>query len=129
MADLCLQAGSGYYVHGDPAYALHLHIYVLRGLTGALTPAEQRFCELMNSLRVTVEWGFGLLLRDWAFVDFSKNQKLGMKPLGRLYYVAALLTNVKTCLTAAHPLDGYGNAISQRFRLSPPTADDYLWKK
>jgi hypothetical protein len=38
MADLCLQAGSGYYVYGDPAYALH--VYVLRGLNGALTPAE-----------------------------------------------------------------------------------------
>jgi hypothetical protein len=37
-------------------------------------------------------------------VDFSKNFKLRIQPLGRLYYVAALLTNVKTCLMAVHPL-------------------------
>jgi hypothetical protein len=125
MADLCLQANGAYYVYGDPAYALN--IYVLRGLKGALTPAEQRFCALMNSLRVTVEWGFGLVLRDWAFVDFSKNLKLGKQPLGRLYVAAALLTNVKTCLTAAHALDGYGNAIAQMFGVPPPTAEQYLW--
>lgn len=48
-------------------------------------------------------------------------------PIGKIYLAAALLTNMKTCVTAAHPFDGYGNQIAEKFQVSPPTLHDYLY--
>ena len=110
----------------------------------------------MSAVRETVEWGFSLIVRDWCFIDFRKNLKLKKQPIGRLYLVwrpqpqpapapaprtrprappvlslsrtqaAALLTNIKTCMTAEHTFDFYGNEIAQQFGISPPTLHDYL---
>ncbi|KAI9331652.1 hypothetical protein DFJ73DRAFT_664315, partial [Zopfochytrium polystomum] len=34
------------------------------------------FNKRMSAVRVCVEWSFGHVLQNWAFVDYSKNQKL-----------------------------------------------------
>ena len=79
----------------------------------------------MNVLRVSVEWSFLHIARDWSFVTSEKNLKISWQPIGRIHYVAAILTNANCCLTA-ETRDGYGNMIAQRFDLSPPTLRDYL---
>ena len=125
MAALCALEGSPFYVYGDPAYSLSQ--YILRGYKGAMTPQQQAFRTAMSSVRESVEWGFDLIVRDWAFVDYRKNLKIHKQPIGRLYFVAALLTNMKTCITAAHTFDYHGNQISQMFGVSPPSLHDYLY--
>lgn len=124
MAALVRDEASHFYVYGDTAYALSQ--YVLRGFKGAMTPAQRAFSTAMSRLRETVEWGFALVLRDWAFLDRKKNLKLFKQPIGKLFYVGALLANIKTCLTASHALDGYGNQIALKFGVSPPSLHDYL---
>ena len=47
---------------------------------------------------VSVEQTFGLVLLDWRFVDDEHNLKLYQQPVAMMYVVAALLTNMKTCL-------------------------------
>lgn len=125
MATLCAAEGRPYYVYGDPAYSLSQ--FILRGFKGAMTPQQQQFSTEMSAVRETVEWGFNLIVRNWAFVDYRRNLKIGKQPIGRLYFVAALLTNFKTIMTASHPFDTYGNQISQYFGVSPPNLHDYLY--
>ena len=67
MHQLCATAGHHYYVYGDPAYALTR--YVMRGYKGVMTPRQAAFSTAMSAVRTGVEWGFMLVVRDWAFVD------------------------------------------------------------
>ena len=124
MASLVASEGAPFYVYGDPAYALCQ--YILRGIKGSMTPAQHAFCTAMSRVRETVEWGFALVVRDWAFVDYRKNMKIQKQPIGRIYFVAALLTNMKTCMTSSHTFDYFGNQTSQTFGVSPPSLHDYL---
>ena len=89
MRQLCALTGSNYYVYGDPAYPLCR--FILRGYKGACTAAQAQFSTEMSGVRESVEWGFGLIIRDWAFLDFRKNIKIGKQPIALLYTVGALL--------------------------------------
>ncbi|KAK1945613.1 hypothetical protein P3T76_002661 [Phytophthora citrophthora] len=56
--------------YGDPAYGQQEHI--IAPFKGAsLSEDEQEFNKRMSSVRVSVEWGFGKIVRYWAFIDFS----------------------------------------------------------
>jgi len=112
-----------YHVYGDPAYALSR--YIMRGFKGVMNPRQAAFSRAMNALRVSVEWGFMLVVRDWRYIDCEKHLKIMLQPIGKLYWVAAILTNVKSCVMAENH-DGYGNLIAQRFRCSPPSLHEYL---
>ena len=125
MAQLVGLAGAPYYLYGDPAYPLSM--YILRGYKGAMTAAQRAFSTEMSRLRGSVEWGFSLVIADWTYVDYKKNLKLLQQPIGKMYFVACLLTNMKTCMTASHAFDGYGNEIALKFRVSPPSLHDYLY--
>lgn len=72
----------------------------------------------MSSVRVSVEWGFGKIIRYWAFVDFAKNQKLYLQRIGKIYVAGAFLANVHTCLR--------GSQTSSFFAMTPPTVEQYL---
>ena len=109
--------GDPYVIYGDPAYPVRRHIQApFRG--AQLTPAEQIFIEAMSAVRTSVEWGYGKIVRYFAFLDFSKNLKVLLQPVGKLYVVAALLANCHTCL--------YGSQTSQFFDLDPPELETYL---
>ena len=109
--------GDPYVIYGDPAYPVRRHI--LAPFRGAqLTPAEQIFNEAMSAVRTSVEWGYGKIVRYFAFLDFSKTLKVLLQPVGKLYVVAALLANCHTCL--------YGSQTSQFFYLDPPELETYL---
>ena len=42
----------------------------------ALTEEQQEFNRQMSSVRVSVEWMFGAIVRQWAFIDFKKSIKV-----------------------------------------------------
>ena len=104
-------------IYGDPAYPLSIHLQApFRGMHR--TPQQNQFNEAMSKVRTSVEWLFGLITNYFKFVDFKKQQKLGLSPIGKLYIVCALLQNAHTCL--------YGNQVSEYFDMDPPTLEQYF---
>ncbi|XP_072145152.1 uncharacterized protein [Dermacentor andersoni] len=104
-------------LYGDPAYPLRQ--LLMRPYGGArLTKQQQDFNIAMSSVRQSVEWGFGKIISQFAFLDLKKNQKILLQAIPRMYRVAVLLINCHACL--------YGNQVSSYFDLQPPCLLDYL---
>ncbi|TPX65512.1 hypothetical protein CcCBS67573_g08109 [Chytriomyces confervae] len=82
-------------------------------------PQKENFNASMSSVPVSVEWGFGLIEKYWAFCDYHKNLKLWIQPVGVYYSVACILTNIHTCMNG-------GNQISDFFKILPPSAQEYF---
>ena len=88
--------GKPYIICGDPAYGLTRNILApFRGVR--LTDDQQEFNGRMSKLRVSVEWGFGKICQLFAFLDFKKNLKILLQPIGKYYLVAAVLANCHIC--------------------------------
>jgi hypothetical protein len=81
----CLFGDRGY-VHGHPALQVPY-----KGV--ALTAAQSRYNGAMSKIRQPVEWSFGKISTYFAFVDFEKNQKLYLQPVGSYWLIATMLTN------------------------------------
>ncbi|ETW01633.1 hypothetical protein H310_06264 [Aphanomyces invadans] len=114
-------SGTRYVIYGDPAYGVN--DVIVSGFKGAkLNEHEAEFNRRMSAVRVSVEWGFGIVRNLWTFVDYKGGQKLWLQSLGMHYSVAVILTNVHTCLRQ-------GNQVSQYFGLKPPSAAQYLHSK
>ena len=104
-------------IYGDSAYPLRPNL--IRPFQGPLiTDDEQLFNRLMGSARVSVEWAFGGISKLFAFLDFDKNMKLFLQPVGKTYVVGALLYNCHTIL--------YGSPTTAHFGINPPTLQEYL---
>ena len=89
------------------------------GYMGAhLTAQQQDFNTAMSGVRISVEWLFGDVVRNFAFLDWKKNLKVWLQPVAKYYLVGALFTNCRACL--------YGNSTSAFFGLSTPNLGDYL---
>jgi nuclease HARBI1 len=54
----------------------------------------------------------------FAFVDFRKNLKLHLQPIGMYYLVAAILVDCHTCF--------YGSQVASFFKEDPPFIYGYL---
>jgi hypothetical protein len=106
-----------YCVYGDPAYPHRPQLQC--GYRGHnLTLEQKEFNKRMSMHRVVVEWVFGKIVSLFAFLDFKKNLKLYLQPVGKLYIIGALLTNCHTCL--------YVSQTSEKFNINPPTLKQYL---
>lgn len=109
--------GHSYVIYGDPAYPLRP--LLMKPYGGAmLSPDQQAFNKRMSSVRQAVEWGFGKIATEFAFVDFKKNQKILLQSVPRMYRVATILANCHTCF--------YGSQVARYFSLDPPHVRDYL---
>lgn len=109
--------GDPYVIYGDPAYGLSRNIMApFRGMQ--LTQQERDFNKAMSTVRISVEWGFGKICQYFAFLDFKKNMKVLLQPVGKYYLVGALLINCHTCL--------YGSVTSTFFQVDPPSLETYL---
>ena len=83
--------GEPYVIYGDPAYSVRRHI--LSPFKGAwLTQDEEKFNKDMSTVRTCVKWDFGKIVGYFAFLDFSKNQKVLLQQVGKIYAVAAILS-------------------------------------
>jgi hypothetical protein len=81
----------------DPAYPVRR--YLLSPFNGGnITAEEQEFNSNMSSVRECVEWEFGKMLMNFAFLDFRKNLKVLLSPVGKYYLVGGLLANCRTCI-------------------------------
>lgn len=65
--------GTYWAVYGDPGYSNQRYIKV--GFKDTIIRKEQQFNRFMSSLRVGVEYGFGLIVQQFAYIDFKKTQK------------------------------------------------------
>ncbi|XP_033754685.1 protein ALP1-like [Pecten maximus] len=109
--------GDMYAVYGDPAYPLTP--YIITPYRGGVVSANQPlFNKKMSDVRICVEWTFGKILALFSFLDYKKNLKLYLQPVGKYYLVGTLLTNCHSCL--------YGNQTSQFFGVEPPTLQSYI---
>lgn len=104
-------------LYGDPAYP---HRGLLQRPFGgaSLTVGQATFNYQMSRVRQSVEWGFGKVATEFAFLDLKKNQKLFLQQLPITYKVGVILTNCHTCL--------YGSQTSMYFSVAPPTLEEYL---
>ncbi|KAF2889512.1 hypothetical protein ILUMI_07648 [Ignelater luminosus] len=106
-----------YVLYGDPAYPLTdllLCPYAGRNLT----KQQQNFNRSMSTVRKSVEWEFGKVISELAFLDYKKNQKLLLQDIGNMYRTAVILTNCHTRL--------YDSQSNQYFNIKPPTLEEYL---
>ena len=109
--------GQAMCIYGDPVYPHRVHLQ--RPFQyGALTHQMQSFNEYMSKVSSSVKWIFGDIINYFKFLDFKKNLKLDLSPIGKVYIVCALLRNTLTCL--------YGNTTSEFFQLDPPSLEDYF---
>lgn len=99
---------------------MKVHLQVL--YQGAQLKDEQSFNTSMSTVRTAVEWVFGDITSYFAFLNFRKNLKIGLSPIGKMYAVCALLWNAVTCL--------YGSSTGSYFDVQPPTLQEYfqVWK-
>ena len=83
-----------------------------------LTEEQQAFNQSMSKARVSVEWSFGDIVTYFKFTDFTKNLKIGLSSVGKIYSVCALLRNAMTCL--------HGSTTLTFFDLQPPALCEYF---
>lgn len=112
------QVMEDYCLYGDPAYPLRPQlISPYKG--GNITPGQAAFNKSMSQVRQAVEWEFGKVVTLFAFLDFRKNLKLYLQPVGKLYAAGVLLSNCHTCM--------YHSQTSLYFNLRSPALEDYLY--
>ena len=109
--------GNALCVYGDPAYPLRIHLQS-PFKSPILTPEESEFNTAMSKVRTAVEWLFGDITNWVVFVDFKRNLKLGLSPMGKVYLTCPLLANARTCC--------YGNLTSDYFMMEPPSLEEYF---
>ncbi|CAH2020951.1 unnamed protein product [Acanthoscelides obtectus] len=104
---------------GDQGYGLSDVLFTpFHGRMEDLPAHQQSFNSAMKVLRIAVEWGFQKVISEFAFVDFSKNQKMLLQDVDALYKVAVLLTNCHTCL--------YSSQTAMYFNTNPPSLETYI---
>ena len=79
----------------------------------AITPAMQAFNTSISSVRDSVEWTFGDVVKSFRALDFKSNLKVDLSSVGKVYLVCAIIQNAITCL--------YGNLTSNFFEIEPPS--------
>ncbi|XP_072172794.1 uncharacterized protein [Diadema setosum] len=75
-------------IYGDPAYPLRRHLQ--SPFKGNVTEDQAAYNHTMSKVRVSVEWVFGDIINMFKFVDFEKNQKIGLSAYGKWYIVSGL---------------------------------------
>ena len=107
-----------FHFYGDQAYPSGAHV-IAQFKGNNLTIEQERVNAIMSKLRISVEWGFGIISRLFAFTEFGHNQKLGLQPVGVYFRVAPIFTNIHTCMNG-------GNIVSGFFHCEPPSVEKYL---
>lgn len=109
--------GHQYSLYGDSAYPLSA--YILKPWLDVGDDLQKaRMNKAMSNLRISVEHGFSLVIKNFQSLNCKAKQQSWLIPVGKIFVVATLFTNCQTCY--------YGNQVSTAMGLSPPTIDFYL---
>ena len=92
--------------------------YVQTPFLRNLTQQQKDFNEAINKVRVSVEWFFGEIIKQFKFTDFKENQKMGLSPIAKQYRLSVLPTNSFICL--------YRNNASKCFDLQLSILEAYF---
>ena len=82
------------------------------------TVREKQFNTRMSKVRTSVERGFCKICQYFSYLDFKKNLKVLIQPVGKRYLVVCILINCHTCL--------YGSVTSSYFNIDPPNLEKCL---
>lgn len=117
LLQIAIHGEKKYIIYGDPAYPMS-ELILKPYCSKILTPEQVVFNKSMSSVRQAVEWGFGKVIAEFAFLDFKKNQKLLLQEVSNMYMAGVILSNCHTCL--------YGSQTASYFSTVPPTLEEYL---
>ena len=85
------------FIYGDLAYPLRPQLQTpFRNLH--MNQQQNEYNIAMSKVRISVEWVFGDITNFLKFLDFKKNLKIFLSPIGKMYIVCPLLMNFRTCL-------------------------------
>lgn len=107
-----------YCLYGDSAYPIRELLMCPFPTGRGITQEQELFNLNMSRVRQAVEWGFGKVAVEFAFVDYKKNQKVLLQDVGNIYKTAVILSNCHTCL--------YGSQSATYFNVNPPELEEYL---
>lgn len=115
--------GMSFALYGDSGYGIRELLLTPFPNTNHVVNADERRAQQgfnfhMSVVRQCVEWGFAKVIRDFAFLDFKKNQKLLLQDLEAMYKTGVILSNCLNCL--------YQSETSHYFQVVPPTLEQYL---
>jgi len=110
--------GNEYVIYGDPGYSMRPGL-LSPFRTNFISREEQEFNTRMSECRQAVEWVFGVVAKEWAFLDFAQNQKVLLSPVASWYKLGYFLCNVLACMHEECQVSAY-------FSTTPPTLQEYL---
>ena len=58
----------------------------------------------MSKVRISVEWLFNEIIKYFAFLDFKKNLKIGLSPLGKMLELVCIKQKLLNFSTLTHLL-------------------------
>lgn len=102
----------------DSAFAWHGQVRSMHKAYRQLTPLQEAENSAMKTIRTSVEWFFGIVVRDWVIVSMKTKNKVFLSPIGDIYLAAVFLANCRCCFE--------GNQISSFFSLPSPNLSEYL---
>ena len=105
-------------LYGDEGYAISNRLFVPYP-DGRVDSVHAAFNHTMSQSRIQVEWGYHMILKSWTALDFKRNLKLFKSPIGAYYIIAALLTNVLSCLNESNEITLYSGGAT-------PSVEAYL---
>ncbi|KAF0731276.1 hypothetical protein Ae201684P_011837 [Aphanomyces euteiches] len=105
-------------VYGDPAYGC-TNVFCCPFKGCRIDIPKKELNKAMSSVRVSVEWAYGQITRNFAYLDFKREQRAAITPIATLYKMGVLFTN---CVTIANG----SNTNSNYCRCAPPTFQEYF---
>jgi len=98
--------GPVYAMYGDLAYPQS--VWLLGGIANAEQGSlEARLNKFMSKSRISVEWSFNEIVKQWGHLDWKRSMKVFKEPIARHYMNGAFLCNLRNCF--------YGNETTVYF--------------
>ena len=108
--------GKQYALYGDAGYYAREQLSV--PFSKPTSWAQKEFNRSMSVLRVSVEHGFAIVHRLFAYVCYKQQMKVGLQPTAAYFAAAVLFTNIHCSFNH--------NQVSIFFGLQPLTLQEYL---
>jgi hypothetical protein len=117
LSDIMRRHCPDFHLYGDAAYASRGPQFI----TAFIPPSneiERTINTVMNSYRTEVEHSFAVVNNSFAYSDLRSSQKIYLTSVIKDYPVCILFCNI---MNTFRP-----NQVSQRFKMAPPSIQEYL---